>query len=182
LGRAWWKHSGIEKQKKLSQLPQIRDTTGRFLPGQSGNPGGRPVGFHNYIQERTGDGSEWNARLTGQVQQRASKICLHWMTVVADGRQGSEQGQPGRSKVHRTRAATGNKCGRLPLSVRLLVQSSHLWPGPLQLLGVSVRSAPDCVFFLAFLPPSRTRVSNIYPGLLFGRQVTVIRFFFVRVI
>ena len=33
--------------------PQNRDGTGRFLAGQSGNPGGRPVGFHNYIQERT---------------------------------------------------------------------------------------------------------------------------------
>ena len=33
--------------------PQNRDTTGRFVPGQSGNPGGRPVGFHNYIQQRT---------------------------------------------------------------------------------------------------------------------------------
>ena len=41
-----------------SNPPQIRDTTGRFVPGQSGNPGGRPVGFHNYIQERTADGSE----------------------------------------------------------------------------------------------------------------------------
>ena len=39
-------------------LPQNRDRTGRFLTGQSGNLGGRPVGFHNYIQERTGDGSE----------------------------------------------------------------------------------------------------------------------------
>ncbi len=38
--------------------PHNRDETGRFLAGQSGNPGGRPVGFHNYIQERTGDGSE----------------------------------------------------------------------------------------------------------------------------
>ena len=38
--------------------PQNRDETGRFLAGQSGNSGGRPVGFHNYIQERTGDGSE----------------------------------------------------------------------------------------------------------------------------
>jgi len=42
----------------MPNTPQIRDTTGRFLAGQSGNPGGRPVGFHNYIQERTGDGSE----------------------------------------------------------------------------------------------------------------------------
>ena len=33
--------------------PHNRDETGRFLAGQSGNPGGRPVGFHNYIQERT---------------------------------------------------------------------------------------------------------------------------------
>ena len=41
-----------------SNPPQIRDTTGRFVPGQSGNPGGRPAGFHNYIQERTSDGSE----------------------------------------------------------------------------------------------------------------------------
>ena len=38
--------------------PQNRDETGRFLAGQSGNPGGRPVGFHSYIQERTSDGSE----------------------------------------------------------------------------------------------------------------------------
>ncbi|MFP6716197.1 MAG: hypothetical protein VCB82_01685 [Alphaproteobacteria bacterium] len=41
-----------------SNPPQNRDLTGRFLAGQSGNPGGRPVGFHNYIQERTSDGSE----------------------------------------------------------------------------------------------------------------------------
>jgi hypothetical protein len=34
------------------------DETGRFLAGQSGNPGGRPVGLHNYIQERTANGSE----------------------------------------------------------------------------------------------------------------------------
>ena len=38
--------------------PQNRDETGRFLAGQSGNPGGRPAGFHNYIQKRTEDGSE----------------------------------------------------------------------------------------------------------------------------
>ena len=38
--------------------PQNRDLTGQFLPGHSGNPGGRPVSFHNYIQERTADGSE----------------------------------------------------------------------------------------------------------------------------
>ena len=42
----------------MPNTPQNRDTTGRFLPGHSGNPGGRPVGFHNYIQERTADGSE----------------------------------------------------------------------------------------------------------------------------
>ena len=42
----------------MHNLPQNRDTTGRFLAGQSGNPGGRPVGFHSYIQERTRDGSE----------------------------------------------------------------------------------------------------------------------------
>ena len=42
----------------MHNLPQNRDETGRFLAGKSGNPGGRPVGFHNYIQERTSDGSE----------------------------------------------------------------------------------------------------------------------------
>ena len=42
-----------------SNPPQNRGETVRFLVGQSGNPGGRPVGFHNYIQERTADGSEW---------------------------------------------------------------------------------------------------------------------------
>jgi len=41
-----------------SNQPQNRDETGRFLAGQSGNPGGRPVSFHNYTQERTADGSE----------------------------------------------------------------------------------------------------------------------------
>ena len=35
-----------------------RDGTGRFLAGKSGNPRGRPLGFHSYIQERTADGSE----------------------------------------------------------------------------------------------------------------------------
>ena len=38
--------------------PRNRDLTGHFLKGQSGNPGGRPVGFHSFIQERTSDGSE----------------------------------------------------------------------------------------------------------------------------
>jgi hypothetical protein len=44
--------------RSQSNQPKNRDTTGRFVPGQSGNPGGRPAGFHNYIQERTSDGSE----------------------------------------------------------------------------------------------------------------------------
>ena len=41
-----------------NNLPQNRGETGQFLPGHSGNPGGRPLGFHNYIQERTADGSQ----------------------------------------------------------------------------------------------------------------------------
>ena len=39
-------------------LPQNRDRTGRFIAGQSGNPGGRPVGFRELIKESTADGSE----------------------------------------------------------------------------------------------------------------------------
>ena len=39
-------------------LPQNRDLTGRFLAGQSGNPGGRPVGFRELIKESTADESE----------------------------------------------------------------------------------------------------------------------------
>ena len=38
--------------------PQNRDKTGRFLPGQSGNPGGRPVGLSGLIRESTNDGAE----------------------------------------------------------------------------------------------------------------------------
>ena len=47
-----------EMMRMQSNPPQNRGETGQFLPGHSGNPGGRPVGFHNYIQERTADGSE----------------------------------------------------------------------------------------------------------------------------
>ena len=39
-------------------LPQNRDLSGRFLAGQSGNPGGRPVGFREQIKQSTADGSE----------------------------------------------------------------------------------------------------------------------------
>ena len=38
--------------------PQIRDTTGRFVPGQSGNPSGRPKAFRAYIKESTADGTD----------------------------------------------------------------------------------------------------------------------------
>ena len=41
-----------------SNPPQIRDTTGRFLAGQSGNPSGRPKAFRAYIKESTAEGSE----------------------------------------------------------------------------------------------------------------------------
>ena len=42
----------------VSATTQNRDETGRFLAGQSGNPGGRPVGFREQIKESTEDGSE----------------------------------------------------------------------------------------------------------------------------
>ena len=38
--------------------PENRDTSGRFLPGISGNPGGRPVGLAALIREATDEGSE----------------------------------------------------------------------------------------------------------------------------
>ncbi|MDA0597590.1 MAG: hypothetical protein O2974_11435 [Chloroflexi bacterium] len=38
--------------------PQIRDGAGRFLPGISGNPGGRPVGLSGLIREATDEGTE----------------------------------------------------------------------------------------------------------------------------
>ena len=41
-----------------SNLPQNRDLSGRFLAGQSGNPGGRPLGFREQIKEITAEGSE----------------------------------------------------------------------------------------------------------------------------
>ena len=42
----------------MNNTPQIRDRTGRFLAGQSGNPSGRPKGFRAYIQESTAEGNE----------------------------------------------------------------------------------------------------------------------------
>ncbi|MQF64325.1 hypothetical protein FIM03_03480, partial [SAR202 cluster bacterium AD-802-L14_MRT_200m] len=42
----------------MNNTPQIRDRTGRFIAGQSGNPGGRPVGFREQIKQSTADGSE----------------------------------------------------------------------------------------------------------------------------
>ena len=41
-----------------SNPPQNRDLTGRFIAGQSGNPSGRPKGFHTYIQESTAEGND----------------------------------------------------------------------------------------------------------------------------
>lgn len=38
--------------------PQNRDLSGRYLPGISGNPGGRPVGLSGLIREATDEGSE----------------------------------------------------------------------------------------------------------------------------
>lgn len=38
--------------------PQNRDKTGRFLPGISGNPGGRPAGLSALIRDATDEGSE----------------------------------------------------------------------------------------------------------------------------
>ena len=38
--------------------PENRDGSGRFLPGQSGNPGGRPAGLSGLIRESTNDGAE----------------------------------------------------------------------------------------------------------------------------
>ena len=42
----------------MPNIPQNRDLTGRFLAGQSGNPGGRPVGFREQIKESTSEGRE----------------------------------------------------------------------------------------------------------------------------
>ena len=44
--------------REIPNLPQNRDLTGRFLAGQSGNPGGRPVGIREQIKQRTADGNE----------------------------------------------------------------------------------------------------------------------------
>ena len=43
----------------MMNQPQIRDETGRFLPGVSGNPGGRPTsGLATMIRDATEDGAE----------------------------------------------------------------------------------------------------------------------------
>jgi Family of unknown function (DUF5681) len=40
------------------QITGQRDTTGRFVKGQSGNPGGRPRGLVKKIREETEDGED----------------------------------------------------------------------------------------------------------------------------
>ena len=78
----------------MPNTPQIRDETGRFLAGQSGNPGGRPVGFHNYIQERTADGSELtdfvlacSVERTAQAPKSAWTLLRGLQTVASGSRQ-----------------------------------------------------------------------------------------------
>ncbi len=38
-------------------MPENRDNSGRFSPGQSGNPGGRPAGLRAKINSLTNDGN-----------------------------------------------------------------------------------------------------------------------------
>jgi hypothetical protein len=42
----------------INDKPENRDEAGRFLAGQSGNPGGRPKGLSGLIRNATDDGSE----------------------------------------------------------------------------------------------------------------------------
>ena len=58
-----------EMMRMQSNPPQNRGETGQFLPGHSGNPGGRPVGFHNYIQERTSTMSIYAHELREDLEQ-----------------------------------------------------------------------------------------------------------------
>jgi Family of unknown function (DUF5681) len=51
-------------------VSQISEITGRFVPGQSGNPGGRPRGLARAARELLGD--------DGQA------IVEFWMTIMAD--------------------------------------------------------------------------------------------------
>ena len=42
----------------VSEQSEIRPIPGRFVPGVSANPGGRPKGLVRLIRERTGDGTK----------------------------------------------------------------------------------------------------------------------------
>jgi hypothetical protein len=42
----------------MDEAPQNRGVTGRFLPGNRANPGGRPKGLAALVREETKDGAE----------------------------------------------------------------------------------------------------------------------------
>lgn len=73
-------------------MPQNRDESGRFKPGTSGNPGGRPKGLRGYILERTQQGEElvdfmiqvFRGDFSADLRMRAQAAT--WLTDRAFGR------------------------------------------------------------------------------------------------
>ena len=63
-------------------MPENRGVTGRFLPGASPNPGGRPKGLAAMVQAETHDGAELVRHMLAVLRDKEQKPELRMQAVL----------------------------------------------------------------------------------------------------
>jgi hypothetical protein len=63
-------------------VPENRGVTGRFLPGASPNPGGRPKGLAAMVQAETHDGAELVRHMLAVLRDKEQKPELRMQAVL----------------------------------------------------------------------------------------------------